>query len=295
MPSRPPPDGFQSSPQITPHEFDLIRTLARRKFGLDLRAGKEGLVSARLGRRLRGGGFSSFRQYYEHVVADSSGEELLALIDALTTNHTSFLREPLHFRFFIEELLPTLRLRSSIDVWCAACATGEEPYTLAFAILDALGAAQRPHVRILATDISNSALETARRAVYSSDRLDGVPQRWKHVYLSMGNGDPTGFYRVRPEVRALIEFRRLNLIEPFRHATRFPAIFCRNVMIYFNAETKQELVNRLAESLEPGGYLFVGHAESLNSLRQPLAYFKPAVYRKDSGLVAAGSRRREAP
>lgn len=294
MPNRPPPAGLRSTPQITPREFELIRALAHRQFGLDLRSGKEGLVSARLGKRLRGGGFSSFRQYYEHVVADSTGEELLALIDALTTNHTSFLREPLHFGFFIQDLLPKLRLRPGIDIWCAACATGEEPYTLAFTILDALGAAQSPPLRILATDISNRALETARRGVYPADRLDGVPKRWKHVYLSQGRGDSAGLYRVRPEVRALIDFRRLNLIEPFRHAIRFPAVFCRNVMIYFNTETKEKLVNRLAESLEPGGYLFVGHAESLNGLRQPLAYVKPAVYRRNPAPVPAGSGRRDA-
>lgn len=272
------PADVQGISTLTSREFEQIRRLAKQKFGLDLRQGKESLVAARLGKKIRQSSFRSFEQYYRHVVHDETGEALAAMIDALTTNYTSFLREPAHFEFLSKTILPELRSRDRIEIWCAACATGEEPYSIAFSVLDQLKGGQT--VRIVASDISRKALDTARAGVYAADRLEGLPPGWLRKFFLKGERKWEGWYRVKPEVVRLIEFRRVNLIEPFPANWRFPVIFCRNVMIYFDREVEQELVNRLAGCLEPGGYLLIGHAESLTGIRQPLEYVRPAVYRK---------------
>jgi chemotaxis protein methyltransferase CheR len=267
-------------PALCPGEFDKIRRLAFDKFGLDLKPGKEELVLSRLGRRLRDGGYRSFSEYYEHVVNDQTGESLIALIDSLATNYTSFFREAGHFEFLQSRVLPALRHRPEISMWCAAAATGEEPYSLVFTLLESLGMKNAKRIRILATDISMRALEIAERGIYPTQRFERVPCALRQRYLLRGHGTAEGFCRIRPELRQRIEFRRLNLIEPFTQPDRFPVIFCRNVMIYFNQETKRDVVARLLELLEPGGYLFVGHAESLGARDFPLDYVQPAVYRK---------------
>ena len=276
--------------RLKPHEFEAFRRLAYDKFGLDLRDGKEELVAARLGKRMRQGGFDSFEKYYEHVVGDRSGEALIGMIDALATNHTSFLREAAHFEFLRQNVLPGLRERPRIELWSAACSTGEEPYTLAFTLWDLWGETGFQKVRILATDISTKALATARHAVYPADRFSMVPPGWMRQFLLRGEGRWQGWYRVKPAVRSQIEFARLNLVEPFVQHHVFPVIFCRNVMIYFDKATQEALVNRLSACLEPGGYLFIGHAESLTGVRHDLAYVRPAVYRKPGPGAGLGLR-----
>jgi chemotaxis protein methyltransferase CheR len=279
---------------ITRREFEQIRGLAREKFGLDLRNGKEELVAARLGKKIRQAGFGSFEQYYRHVVSDHSGEALIEMIDALTTNYTSFLREPGHFDFLRRRILPGLRQRGEIAVWSAGCATGEEPYTLAFTLLDELAGAPRPELRILATDISTRALESAKRAAYPADRFTDFPAGWLPRFFLRGHGRWEGWYRVKPEVRSLIEFRRQNLVEPAPVRGPFPLILCRNVMIYFDKPTQAGVVDRLAACLEPGGYLFIGHSESLAGVDHKLQYVEPAVYRKPVPGEALRSRARAA-
>jgi len=276
--------------RLKPHEFESIRRLAYDKFGLDLRKGKEELVAARLGKRMRQGGFDSFEEYYQHVVGDRSGEALIGMIDALATNHTSFLREAAHFDFLRQDVLPGLRERPRIELWSAACSTGEEPYTLAFTLGDQWGADAFRKVRILATDISTKALAAAKSAVYPAERFSAVPPGWLRQYLLRGEGRWQGWYRVKPEVRREVEFARLNLVEPFSQPSLFPVIFCRNVMIYFDKATQEAVVNRLAACLEPGGYLFIGHAESLTGIRHDLTYVRPAIYRKPGPGVGRGVR-----
>jgi len=237
-------------------EFAKIRRLAYDTFGLDLREGKETLVSARLGKQIRQSGCQSFDQYYRHVVEDSTGKALIHLIDALTTNHTSFFREPAHFDFLRKALLAEWKDRARIEIWSAACSSGEEPYSIAMCLLEELGAAASGKVRILATDISTRVLGAARK------------------------GDFAGSYRAKKELRAMIEFRRLNLLEPGPRIGPFPLIFCRNVMIYFDKPTQRRVVERLSACLEPGGWLLTGHAESLTGVDHGLLYVQPAVYRK---------------
>ncbi|HUE01803.1 MAG TPA: protein-glutamate O-methyltransferase CheR, partial [Bryobacteraceae bacterium] len=261
------PGAPERSGKLKPHEFDAIRRLAYEKFGLDLRKGKEELVAARLGKRMREGGFGSFDEYYRHVVGDASGEALVGMIDSLATNHTSFLREAAPFEFLRENVWPGLRERLRIELWSAACSTGEEPYTLAFSLFEQLGAQAFKKVRILATDISTKALDAAHRAVYPAERFSTMPPAWLRQFLLRGEGRWKGSYRIKPEVRSQVEFARLNLVESFSQRSLFPVILCRNVMIYFDKVTQEGVVNRLASCLEPGGYLLIGHAESLTGIK----------------------------
>jgi chemotaxis protein methyltransferase CheR len=268
--------GTDAVPPLAPEEFDQIRQLAHRTFGLDLKSGKEELVSARLRRLVRTGGFRSFDQYYRHVLGDSTGIALTGMIDALATNHTSFLREPDHFQFLRQQVIPQLAARQSVEFWSAACSTGEEVWTLAFLLDEALPSRT---IRIAATDISNKALEFAERAVYPEDRCQGLPAAWLSRYFVSETGSSHA-RRVCPRIRAQAKFRRINLVKPYAAHRLFPVIFCRNVMIYFDRETQERVVRQLADCLEPGGYLFVGHAESLTRISHSLDYVRPAVYRK---------------
>lgn len=261
-------------------EFAKIRQLAYDTFGLDLRAGKETLVSARLGKQIRGSGCRTFDEYYRHVVEDSTGEALIHLIDALTTNHTSFFREPAHFDFLRKTLLPEWAKRGRIEIWSAACSTGEEPYSIAMCILEELGAVAPGKVRILATDISTRVLAAAEKGIYPGERFEALSAVQLRSYWLRGERDFAGSYRAKKEMRALIEFRRLNLLDPAGQVGPFPLIFCRNVMIYFDKATQRKVIESLSGCLEPGGYLLTGHAESLTGIEHELRYVQPAVYRK---------------
>jgi chemotaxis protein methyltransferase CheR len=263
---------------LSQREFDQITSLAFRTCGIDLKNGKQELVQARLGKKIRQGKFSSFKQYYEHVVADTTGEELIDLLDALTTNFTSFLREAAHFDFLRKTIVPGIN--GPIRIWSAACSTGEEPYTIACSLLEELGMPAASRIQILASDISSRALAAAERGAYEAERFKAFPKDWLRKYLLRGSGASEGWLRVKPPIRQMIEFRRLNLMHSFQPAQPFHVIFCRNVMIYFNKETQGELVNRFASCLAPGGYLLIGHSESLTGLQHPYDYVKPAVYRR---------------
>ena len=272
--------GLEAPRPLSPHQFEQIRRLAYQQFGLDLREGKQELVNARLGKLMRRHGFTSFEQYQQYLEADSSGEALIELIDALTTNFTSFLREPAHFEFLAAELAPRWAKRDQISIWSAACSSGEEPYTAAITLLEQWRGKRGPLLSILATDISTRALATAVQGIYPAERFQSFPAEWMSRYFLRGHGRWEGWYKVKPEVRRLIAFRRLNLIDPFSHPKPFALIFCRNVMIYFDRPTQQQVVAKLAACLEPGGYLFVGHSESLTGKTAGLIYVQPAIYRK---------------
>ncbi|MEO8594804.1 MAG: protein-glutamate O-methyltransferase CheR [Candidatus Solibacter sp.] len=270
------PVGFDGVQPLTPQEFEQFRQLAYRVFGLDLKSGKEELVCGRLRKLVRDGGFRRYQDYYKSIVEDRTGEGLRAMIDALATNHTSFLREPDHFQFLREQVIPTMGARDPIEVWSAACSTGEEVWTLAMVLNEAL---PQKKVRISASDISNKALNFAQRAWYPAERCQGLPAAWLSRYFS-AEGRPAASYRVAPAVRTQAVFRRLNLLESYSWERLFPVIFCRNVMIYFDRATQERVIEGLTRSLEPGGYLFVGHAESLTRISHGLEFVKPAVYRK---------------
>jgi chemotaxis protein methyltransferase CheR len=273
-----------AAPELAASEFEEIRRMARKAFGLDLKPGKEQLVAARLGRMMLGGRFRSYGELCRRILEDRSGDSMAALIDALATNHTSFLREPDHFAFLREHVVPTLRHRRPLEIWCAGCSTGEEVWTLACTLNDALPGGS---IRIAATDISRKALAFAERGTYPAARCEPLPGAWLAKYFAE---TPQGEFAIRPAVRAQATFSRLNLMEPLAWRQRFPAIFCRNVMIYFDSAVQEALTSRFAEALEPGGYLFVGHAESLSRFSHTLEYVRPAVYRKTAKREGAWSK-----
>ncbi len=272
----------EPSPALGAPEFEKFRRLAYDKFGLNLTGAKHDLVAARLGKKLRELKIPTYKAYYDHVVADRSGESLIALIDALSTNHTSFLREASHFDFLLTRVLPGLRQRKSIDIWSAPCSTGEEPYSIAVTMLEQLGLPPKPALRILATDISTKALAVAKRGAYPADKLGSMPMPLIRKYFTQTG---PGSFQISAEIRRMIEFERANLVEPMHGNRAFPIIFCRNMMIYFDKPTQERVVASLSQFLEPGGYLMIGHSESLMGVRHGLEYVRPAVYRKPGELL----------
>jgi chemotaxis protein methyltransferase CheR len=268
---------------VQPGEFRKIQSLTYQVAGIDLREGKEALVAARLNKRMRELGLSDVSSYLHLVEADRTGLELIALIDALTTNFTSFLREPQHFEFLRSVILPALAARDSIRIWSAGCSTGEEPYSILFHLAQSLERGRLAGVELLATDISTRALGVASSGIYPVDRMRELPEAWHKRFFQRGVGEHEGMVRVREEWRSRIHFRRLNLMEEFSSVPVTNVIFCRNVMIYFDKPTQQKLVRRFAERLEPGGWLLIGHSEGLMGMEHELSYVMPAVYRKPSG------------
>jgi len=267
--------------RLTRSQFGAIRDLLYNHSGINLQPGKEELVKARLGKRLRMLGLADFAAYLNLLRDDAGGHELSLMIDILTTNKTSFFREQPHYDLLRDRLLPDWRRRGgSLRIWSAGCSTGEEPYSLAIQLLAAAPDAAGRDARILATDISPTTLAVMREAVYPAEGLADVPGEWRRRYFEKLAGDREGCYRVRSEVRDLVSQARLNLMDTWPMGGPFDMIFCRNVMIYFDAPTRERLVRRFMALLRPAGHLFVGHAESLNTLRGELTYVQPAVYRR---------------
>jgi chemotaxis protein methyltransferase CheR len=271
-------------PALTKQEFDEIRKFIYDQAGIDLHAGKEDLVAVRLGKKLVAAGLKSYQEYFRMVKADRTGNLLTEMIDALTTNFTGFMREPVHFEFLKKSILPAVAQRQRVDIWTAACSTGEEPYSIAFVALETLGVKAGQQVRILASDISTKVLSFAKEGLYSQDRIAGIPHEWQKKYLNKEQTGAEIAWRIRPEVRRMVEYQRMNLMEPLKHARTCPVIFLRNVMIYFDRATQEALVKRLTAHLEPGGHLLIGHSESLTGMNLGLDYVAPATYRKPGKL-----------
>ncbi len=281
----------EATQTLRARDFKLIRDIIYQKIGVDL-AGKEVLVAARIGKTMRELRIASFEQYCAHVQRDPTGEAMTTMVDALVTNHTSFFREPQHFDFLRRIILPELPPDAPVRIWSAACSSGEEPYSIAFTLIEELGYPTVSQARILATDISERILAAAKRGLYPGSRFQSVPLERLRRHMLKGYGQSEGQYMMKKEVRGLVDFQQVNLMEDFSRVGMFSAIFCRNVMIYFDQMTQQRLVNRLAAQLEPGGYLLIGHAESLNGMEQPLTYVCPATYRKQSADIALRRRGR---
>ena len=281
---------LDAAPVLHAREFEQIRDLAYRHFGIDLSQGKHTLVEARIGRVLRDLGMRSFQHYFDYVTSDSSGEALSKMVDVLTTNHTSFFREAQHFSLLGDTIFPSLNQRPQIHIWSAACSSGEEPYSIALTLLERSRELTLAKVRIRATDISNRVLEVARKGIYSAEKLQGITPQLLQRYMLKGHNGAANSFRFKNEVRSLVAFEHCNLMQPLDRDYRCSVIFCRNVMIYFDKPTQESLVQRLSQNLEEGGYLFIGHSESLNSISHNLEYVAPATYRKPGGL-----RRKEKP
>ena len=262
--------------------LDYIIALIYERSRIRMDRGKEALIRARLGKRMRALGIPSLPDYCHHLDSPEGAGEITRAIDALTTNFTHFLREREHFEFMVNDVLPGLLARNQkqFSIWSAACATGEEPYTIAFHLEERFPAAEGWNWRIQATDISTRALEKAVQGVYPDERLDCLPRGWASKYFQRGFGACAGFYRVKRHLQERISFQQMNLLEDQHNDGVFEIIFCRNVMIYFDRPTQERLANRLGRALVPGGYLFTGRAESLNGLDLPLRCLRPSIYQK---------------
>jgi chemotaxis protein methyltransferase CheR len=258
--------------------FEQICGILYDVCGIKLGAGKEGLVKSRLQKRLRNLGFDDFETYVDFVQSENGAEELATMVDALTTNKTSFFREPAHFEFLQKKILPNIQ--GQLRIWSAGCSSGEEPYSIAIMLHEELSGIDRMDVRVLATDISVRMLTKAREGVYSQDCLEGIPKATIHRFFTKVRTHSGFSYRVNDQARALIRFAPLNLMESWPMRGPFDVVFCRNVMIYFDKPTREQLVNRYWELLKPGGHLFVGHSESLTGSAHRFRYVQPAVYVK---------------
>lgn len=270
---------------LTQAEFNNFRDLIYRETGIVLNASKSQLVVSRLSRRLKALGLDSFSGYYNHLLRqDLHRDELVHMINCITTNKTSFFREPHHFTFLRSCLTGKAGERLAAEkgrrlrIWSAGCSTGEEPYTIAITLAEALSDIARWDVRMLATDIDTAVLATAQAGIYPADRLSGLsPERRSRYFVP---SDPDDSMQARPELMELIAFRRLNLIgEVWPMRKRFDFIFCRNVIIYFDRPTQERLLRRFASYLEPGGYFFAGHSESLFWAKDWLEPVGDTIYR----------------
>jgi len=265
--------------EISPAQFARITDVLHAHAGIRMREGKEGLVRARLAKRLRKLNLPDFDAYFDFVEREPSRREFAEMIDALTTNKTSFLREASHFDFLRDAVFPTLK--GPVRIWSAGCSSGEEPYTLAMLANESFSDINTRDVRILATDLSHRVLATAKAATYPAENMSDVPSAWMQKYWTRQR-DPQGreTCEAGKPLRRLVHFAKLNLMERWPMQGPFDAILCRNVMIYFDKATQQQLVERYWELLRPGGHLFVGHSESLTGLTHRFRYVQPAAYVK---------------
>lgn len=268
---------------ITDKEFNQLTEYIKLNYGINLKEEKRILITGRLHQVLLQNGFDSFTQYFKHVISDASGEAAKTLVDKITTNHTFFMREADHFYHLRDKALPRLMQNCAdkdLRIWSAGCSTGEEASTLAMIIDEYLGEKKLLwDAKILATDISERVLDIAQKGIYSSESLTNLPAHWKINYF---NKIDSSRYKLTDKIRKEIIYRKFNLNEkcyPFKR--KFHAIFCRNVMIYFDSSKKDEIVEKFYDLTEPGGYLFIGHSESLNRGNTRYQYIMPAVYRKD--------------
>lgn len=269
------------SPATEADAYSYIIRLVYDRCRVRLHDGKKELIRARLGKRMRRHGFETLTDYCSFL-STAGEDEVTEVVNALTTNFTSFLREEDHLRFMVQEALPAMLTQGvrRFKIWSAACASGEEPYSIAFYLWELYPPGSGWDWRILATDVSTKALDKGRQAVYTADKVDTMPMDMRRTFFLKGQGDWTGHYRVKPEITERVSFHQLNLLGEHRLQDTFEIIFCRNVMIYFDRPTQEQLVNRLCKHLAPGGYLLVGHSESLSGLSMPLRTLRPSIYQK---------------
>ncbi len=270
--------------KFTKKDFDFLRKISNARTGIVVTDDKFDMFYARLSRRVRALGFSNFSQYCDFVSSDRAGDEVLELINAVTTNLTAFFRENHHFEFLSKTVLPKLlkenRDEKKIRIWSAGCSTGEEPYSLAITLKENLPANLHWDIEILATDIDSNVLAKASKGVYMEDRVKDMQKKILHRWFMRGKGSNAGSVRVKPEVRSLINFGQLNLMESWNAGDIKDVIFCRNVIIYFDRESKTRLVNRYADNLKDGGYLFIGHSESLYKITDRFELIGNTIYQK---------------
>lgn len=271
---------------LNDREFNLLSRLVYDNIGIKLGPAKKELLRTRLSKRLRALEISSFREYYKYATRENH-KELNHLFDAISTNLTSFFREEQHFDFIVRHVLPGLikerrkEKKLKLRIWSAACSTGEEAYSLAVMLSEFLDDISLWDIKILATDINTEVLAHAERGIYTEEKTKKISKKILKTYFLRGYGKKEGLVKVKKNLRDMIVFRRLNLKLPvYPFSNGFDFIFCRNVMIYFDKETQKNIIHNVYKHLRSGGYLFLGHAESLTGLSTPLVYIKPTIYMK---------------
>jgi len=275
---------------LSDRDFNRLSEFIQAECGIKMPPAKKVMLQARLQKRLRALGIPSMREYCNYLFSPTGLEnELIHMIDVVTTNKTDFFREPRHFEYLVQAVLPELMKREGAGVsrrlmiWSAGCSTGEEPYTLSMILQDFADKHDelKFNFLILATDISTRVLDIAKRAVYDCEKIIPVPENMKRNYLLRGKNAKRGLVRIVPHLREMVKFRRLNFLEDnYGMRESMDIIFCRNVIIYFDRETQGKILNRFIRHLSPGGYIFVGHSETLHGLDVPLEAVAPTVYRK---------------
>lgn len=268
--------------KISNKEFDVFSKYIELNYGIRLNSGKKAMVSGRLQSIIGSLGLESLSEYLKYVHDDTSGEAITTLVDKITTNHTYFMREKEHFYYFKDYVLPQLKMSvkdKDLRIWCAASSSGEEPYTLAM-IVDEFFAEEKVNwnTKLLATDISTRVLDIAKKGIYSQESIEPIPKLWKLRYFSKIS--PTNVV-INNTIKDEVIYRKFNLMDvtyPFKK--QFHVIFIRNVMIYFDEKTKEVLLNKIYDLLVPGGYLFIGHSESINRSSSKFKYIRPSVYMK---------------
>ena len=282
--------GPAQTPPVSDHDFRRFQALIHRESGIWLSPVKKPLLQGRLARRLRELGVSSWDAYHARVIDD--GTERVRMLDAITTNETHFFREARHWELLVEQILPAWRAEAEagrrpkrIRAWSAACSTGEEPCTMAMVLLGALPRGWE--LEVLGSDLSTRALEQARRAVWPFEKSKEIPPSYLEAFMLRGIGEQAGTMKAGPEIRSVVTHRRLNLTDVAYPALgSFDLVFCRNVLIYFDRQTRERVVDQLLGHLGPDGYLFLGHAESLTGVSTRVRAVHPTVY-----AAAAGDRR----
>ncbi|MEM9159886.1 MAG: protein-glutamate O-methyltransferase CheR [Verrucomicrobiota bacterium] len=269
---------------LSDENYAFIRDLIYKETRINLGDSKRELVTARLGKRLRATSCPSFDAYCQSLKSNNGGGELYHLIDAISTNHTFFFREINHFNYLENHILPEfdrgeLGPSNNLRVWSCACSTGEEPYSLAIILEEFFQLSQGKDWKINCSDISTRVLDFASKAIYERERIQQVKPEWQRKYFQKGERQMEGYFRVHPNLSRKLHFERINLFQDnYPWTEKFHLIFCRNVMIYFDRATQEKLVTRLARHLVPGGYLMIGHAESLAGVNHPYGTVKPAIY-----------------
>lgn len=285
------PLALATAGELRDEDLAYLRGLVHRETGIFLAEGKRSFIAGRLTRRLRELGLSTYAEYCAHLRAVGDSEQV-ALFDVLCIHETRFFREPAHFAFLAQTLLTRWRGAKTaaqrprhLRLWSAGCSTGEEAYSLAMVLRSAIPDAAELKIEVLATDLSTAALAVAQQGMYSLARVSELPEAHRKSFMLRGRGRWEGWMRVDPELRALVRFERLNLHHtPYQLGTRFDAIFCRNVLIYFDAPTRARVATGLLANLQPDGALFIGHAEGLHGTTVAARAIYPSVYSPGEGL-----------
>lgn len=270
--------------EFTQADFDVLRKISNQYSGILVPDDKFDMFYSRLSKRVRLLGFSTFKQYCKFL-KDNQGDEFTEFINAITTNLTSFFREKHHFDYLTHTVIPELLKKNSVSqqvrVWSAGCSTGEEPYSLAITLKE--GLPSNWNIKILATDLDTNVLTSAGAGIYNFDRVSGMSEQRLKSWFQRGSGQQANRVRVKSELRDLVSFRQLNLMHEWPMKEYFDFIFCRNVLIYFDRDTKATLARRYCDLLETGSCLFIGHSESLNQLDTGFKLIGNTIYKKSAG------------